>query len=191
MIVALLAAPREIPQRVGVPASHFQHPLVNFSDLNTLGREAFVDALGWVFEDSPWVAERVWPGRPFASLERLHETMAAVVLAAGADRQLALLQAHPDLGARLKMSAASSGEQAGAGLDQLSPDVFTRLQALTDEYRQKFGFPFLFAVKGSTPAQVLDALETRLPRDRTAEFEEGLRQVVRIAWFRLDSMITR
>jgi 2-oxo-4-hydroxy-4-carboxy-5-ureidoimidazoline decarboxylase len=164
---------------------------VNLSDLNTLGREAFVDALGWVFEDSPWVAERVWPGRPFASLERLHETMTAVVFAASADRQLALLRAHPDLGARLKMSAASNGEQAGAGLDQLAPDVFTRLQMLTAEYRQKFGFPFLFAVKGSTPAQILDALEVRLPRDRATEFEEALRQVARIAWFRLDSMITR
>jgi 2-oxo-4-hydroxy-4-carboxy-5-ureidoimidazoline decarboxylase len=164
---------------------------VNLSDLNTLGREAFVEALGWIFEDSPWVAELVWPGRPFASLEQLHETMAAVVFAASAGRQLTLLRAHPDLGARLKMSAASTGEQAGAGLDQLSPEVFTRLRTLTAEYRQKFGFPFLYAVKGSTPAEILDALEARLPRDRAAELEEALRQVARIAWFRLDGMITR
>ena len=164
---------------------------MNLSDLNTLGREAFVDALGWVFEDSPWVAERVWPGRPFVSVERLHDTMAAVVFAATADRQLALLRAHPDLGARLKMSAASSGEQAGAGLDQLSPDVFNRLQTLTAEYRQKFGFPFLFAVRGSTPAQILAALEARVSRERAVEFEAALRQVAQIAWFRLDSMITR
>jgi 2-oxo-4-hydroxy-4-carboxy-5-ureidoimidazoline decarboxylase len=164
---------------------------VNLSDLNTLGREAFVDALGWVFEDSPWVAERVWPGRPFVSVERLHETMSAVVFAATADRQLALLRAHPDLGARLKMSAASIAEQAGVGLDQLSPEMFNGLQALTAEYRQKFGFPFLFAVKGSTPAQILAALEARLPRERAVEFEEALRQVAQIAWFRLDSMITR
>jgi 2-oxo-4-hydroxy-4-carboxy-5-ureidoimidazoline decarboxylase len=164
---------------------------VTLADVNALELDAFVEAIGWVFEDSPWIAERVWPGRPFASIETLHEMMTAVMHAASADRQLALLRAHPDLGARLKMSAASTGEQSGAGLDQLPPDVFTRLSGLNTAYREKFGFPFLFAVKGSTPAQILEALELRLPRDRKTEVEEALRQVSRIARFRLDGIITR
>jgi 2-oxo-4-hydroxy-4-carboxy-5-ureidoimidazoline decarboxylase len=164
---------------------------VTLATLNALGREAFVEVIGWVFEDSPWIAERVWPGRPFASLETLHQTMSAVMFAASADRQLVLLRAHPDLGAKLKMSAASVGEQTGAGLDRLTPDVHKQLSALNVEYRQKFGFPFLFAVKGSTPAQILEALQSRLPRDRATEFEEALRQVARIAWFRLEGIITR
>jgi 2-oxo-4-hydroxy-4-carboxy-5-ureidoimidazoline decarboxylase len=164
---------------------------VTLSGLNALGRDAFVEAIGWVFEDSPWIAERVWPGRPFVSLDALHQTMAAVMYAASADRQLALLKAHPDLGATLKMSAASTGEQAGAGLDQLSPETYEQLTELNATYRKKFGFPFLFAVKGSTPAQILEALQSRLTRDRAAEFEEALRQVARIAWLRLESMVTK
>ena len=164
---------------------------MTLSGLNALGRDAFVEAIGWVFEDSPWIAERVWPGRPFASVEALHQTMAAVMYAATADRQLALLKAHPDLGATLKMSVASAGEQAGAGLDRLSPETYKQLTELNATYLQKFGFPFLFAVKGSTPEQILEALQSRLPRDRSTEFEEALRQVARIAWFRLQSMVTR
>jgi len=121
----------------------------------------------------------------------VHQTMAAVMYAASADRQLALLKAHPDLGATLKMSAASTGEQAGAGLDQLSAETYKQLTELNATYRKKFGFPFLFAVKGSTPAQILEALQLRLTRDRAAEFEEALRQVARIAWLRLESMVTK
>jgi len=164
---------------------------VTLANLNALGRDAFVDAVGWVFEDSPWIAERVWPGRPFASLETLHQTMTAVMLAASADRQLVLLRAHPDLGAKLKMSAASTGEQAGVGLDRLPPDVYKQLSESNAEYRQKFGFPFLFAVKDSTPAQILEALQSRLPRERAIEFEEALRQVAQIAWFRLEGIFAR
>lgn len=164
---------------------------MTLSDLNALGRDDFVETIGWVFEDSPWIAERVWPGRPFGSVDQLHEMMAAVMYAASADRQLVLLRAHPDLGARMKMSAASTGEQSGAGLDKLAPDVFARLSELNIAYRQKFGFPFLRAVKGSTPGQILAALEERLPRDRETEFEEALRQVARIARLRLDGIITR
>jgi len=85
---------------------------VTLANVNSLDRTAFVDAIGWVFEDSPWIAERAWPGRPFESVEVLHETMAAVMYAASPERQLVLLRAHPDLGAKLKMSAASTGEQA-------------------------------------------------------------------------------
>src|ERR1043166_9066681 len=89
---------------------------MNIDEINMLSRTAFVDALGWVFEHSPWVAERAWKHRPFPSLAALHATMTREVEAASREEQLALLRAHPDLGARRKMSAASSNEQAGAGL---------------------------------------------------------------------------
>jgi 2-oxo-4-hydroxy-4-carboxy-5-ureidoimidazoline decarboxylase len=87
------------------------------------------------------------------------------------------------------MSEASSGEQAGAGLDHLTPEEFQRLQRLNDAYRQKFAHPFLFAVKGSTKHQILDALEERLPRTPDEEFAEALRQVCRIADFRLQAIL--
>lgn len=163
---------------------------MTIAELNALDRGQFVEALGWIFEDSPWVAERAWGTRPFADVDALHQQMLLAVSRAARDEQLALLRAHPDLGARARMSDASVGEQASAGLDRLSSRDFERLHLLNSAYREKFAFPFLYAVKGSTPQQILDTLEQRLPRAADEEFAEALRQVGRIARFRLDQLIT-
>jgi 2-oxo-4-hydroxy-4-carboxy-5-ureidoimidazoline decarboxylase len=157
--------------------------------LNACSRERFVDAIGWVFEHSPWVAEQAWEHRPFLSIERLHATMTAAVAGADRDRQLALLRAHPDLGTRARMSEASTGEQRGAGLDSLTREELDRLRRANQAYRGKFGFPFLYAVKGSTKHDVILALERRLAAAPDDEFEEALRQVSRIAEFRLRDVL--
>lgn len=162
---------------------------MTLDELNASDRDRFVAALGSIFEASPWAAERAWPHRPFASLDALHRAMTAEVSASSRDEQLALLCAHPDLGARARMTMASAREQAGAGLDRLTPSEFDRLQELNTSYREKFGFPFLFAVKGSTKHDVLAALAARLPATVDEEFAEALRQVSRIAWFRLQDMV--
>jgi 2-oxo-4-hydroxy-4-carboxy-5-ureidoimidazoline decarboxylase len=162
---------------------------VTIDELNTCEQAVFVGVLGGIFEHSPWVAERAWTRRPFANRDQLHAAMAAVVAEARPDEQLALLRAHPDLGARARMSDASANEQAGAGLDRLSQAEFARLQQLNTAYREKFGHPFLFAVKGSTKHQILEALERRLPQDPGEEFAEALRQVCRIAGFRLQALL--
>ena len=159
---------------------------MTLAELNASDRTAFVRELGWVFEGSPWVAERAWDRRPFASVRDLHAAMTAVVERASEAEQLALLQAHPDLGTRARISDASTGEQRGAGLDHLTADECARLQRLNDQYRRAFGFPFLFAVKGSTKDDVLGALDARVSRPRAEEFAEALRQVYKIAWFRLE-----
>src|SRR5688572_21389636 len=117
---------------------------MTLAELNDAARQQFVAALGWIFEDSPWVAERAWAQRPFASVEALHGAMVAEVVAADPAEQMALLRAHPDLGARARMSDASQGEQAGAGLDSLTAEEFDQLQRLNTAYRARFGFPFLF-----------------------------------------------
>ena len=163
------------------------------AELSALDRAAFVDAIGWVFEHSPWVAERAWPRRPFGSLDALHAAMVAALEAGTAEEQLALLRAHPDLGSRASMTGASSAEQAGAGLDSLSPGEFARLHELNAAYRATFGFPFLYAVKGSTKHDILKALEARASGaagGREEEFREALRQVARIARFRLEDTLT-
>ena len=89
------------------------------------------------------------------------------------------------------MSAASALEQSGAGLTELSAADGARLQQLNSAYREKFGFPFLLAVKGSTPADILAALERRLENTVDGELDEALRQVHRIGWFRLQDLIER
>jgi len=158
---------------------------MTIGDLNALDREGFVAALGWIFEDSPWVAERTWTARPFANLDALHAAMVGQLIRATREEKLALLCAHPDLGTRARISPASTDEQAGAGLDQLTPQEFEFLQEMNSAYRKKFGFPFLYAVKGSTKHDILRALQLRLGASPEEEFEEALRQVQRIARFRL------
>ncbi len=161
---------------------------MTLDELNACGQPRFVETLGWIFEASPWVAERAWSDRPFASVHDLHRAMTAAMDAAPAGDQLALLRAHPDLGTRARMSDASTGEQQGAGLDRLTPEEFERLRRLNAAYREKFGFPFLFAVKGSTKQDVLAALERRLDEAPDRELSEALRQVSRIAMFRLQEI---
>jgi 2-oxo-4-hydroxy-4-carboxy-5-ureidoimidazoline decarboxylase len=164
---------------------------VTLEELNACGQQRFVAALGTIFEDSPWAAARAWNHRPFASLEALHQALMTEVSASSRDEQLGVLRAHPDLGARAPMTTVSAGEQASAGLDRLSPSEFDRLRELNPAYREKFGFPFLLAVKGSTKHDVLAALAARLPATLDEEFAEALRQVSRIAWFRLQDVVTR
>jgi OHCU decarboxylase len=162
---------------------------MTLDQLNALDQAAFVSAVGWMFEHSPWVAERSWASRPFRTPTALHETMQGIVERATRDEQLALLCAHPDLGARIAMSRASTREQSGAGLSQLDGGARTRLRALNERYRARFGFPFLYAVKGAAPAAILASLESRIGQGEEQEFREALAQVFRIARFRLDDLL--
>jgi len=154
-------------------------------ELNSLDRAEFVAEIGWVFENSPWVAERAWKNRPFSCLESLLSTMIGEVDSASEQEQLNLLRAHPDLGARVRVGTASAVEQAGAGLDSLSEEEFRRILTLNSAYKEKFGFPFLFAVKGSTKGDIFRNLEQRIDKPQEAEYREALTQVYRIAEFRL------
>jgi len=162
---------------------------MKISDLNGLDQEGFVKAIGHVYEDSPWVARRAWEIRPFASVDNLCDRMNTAVLSAAREEQLALLRAHPDLGTRARIGESSTREQAGVGLDRLTPDEYGRLLRLNSEYKQKFGFPFLYAVKGSDKHRILNALEARLASTPEAEFSEALTQVFRIARFRLEEIV--
>ena len=162
---------------------------MTIADVNSLERAQFVSAIGWVFEHSPWVAERAWSMRPFADVQALHRAMVDQVERSLPEEQLALLRAHPDLGTRARVSEASSAEQAGAGLDRLTQAEFDRLRGLNEAYRDRFGFPFLFAVKGSTKHDILDALERRARSSREEEYLVALDQVYRIARFRLEDIL--
>lgn len=154
-------------------------------DLNRMDQPAFTQALGWIFEHSPWVAERAWGARPFATCEALHQAMVAQVQHAAAAEQLALLRAHPDLGTRAKVSLVSTQEQAGVGLDRLSPEEYDLFTGMNQAYAAKFGFPFIMAVRGQTRAALLAALRTRLEREQAHEMAQALQEVYKIAWFRL------
>jgi 2-oxo-4-hydroxy-4-carboxy-5-ureidoimidazoline decarboxylase len=157
--------------------------------LNSLDREAFVDRLGGIFEHSPWVAEGAWPKRPFRTGEDLWKAMVSVVEAAPESDQMALVRAHPDLGTRIAMSTASTGEQAGAGLDRLSPDEYHLFREANREYREKFGFPFILAVRGKNKEDIRSALQSRLGSTPREEFQIALTEIGRIARFRLEDIL--
>ena len=163
---------------------------VTMQELNAMNQEHFIAAVGWVFEHSPWVAERAWTHRPFATRAALHGAMATIVKHASLQEQIALIRKHPDLGSRARLSEASSGEQTGAGLDRLNSEEFERLHRLNSAYREKFGFPFIYAVKGSTKEDILAALECRLAGEPEAERITALEQIYRIAQFRLEDLIS-
>jgi len=148
------------------------------------GKSEFLDRFGHVYEASPWVAEGVWPDPP-VDRDALASAMAAVVDAAPRERKLALIRAHPELASRAKMADASVREQAGVGLDQCSPDEFAAFQHLNAAYNARFGFPFIYAVKGATRTDILEAFVQRLGNDPDTEFETAIAQIHRIAGFRL------
>lgn len=157
--------------------------------VNTMGREDFTAAYGALFEGSPWIAEQAWHHRPFASFKDLFRSMEEVVWAAGEEQQLALLRAHPDLGGSIPMTANSADEQRQAGLHQLSEAERLELLALNTQYRVKFGFPFIAAVKGMNKGQIIELMKARLPRQLEEEKKAALQEVCRIAGYRFEQTL--
>jgi len=158
-----------------------------------LDRAGFVARFGGVYEHSAWIAEAVWDaGALPEGVEALAEAMAARVEAAGSEAQLALLRTHPDLAGKLavrgELTAESTSEQAGAGLDRCSPAEFAEFQRLNGAYTARFGFPFILAVKGYDRAGILEAFRRRAGNDPAAEFRAALDQVPRIARLRLQAL---
>jgi 2-oxo-4-hydroxy-4-carboxy-5-ureidoimidazoline decarboxylase len=158
--------------------------------LNTLGVDAFTARLGGIFEHSLWVARAAYTARPFASVAALHATMASVVANSGLERQLALLCAHPELARPGPLTAASSMEQSGMGLDRLAADEAAAFDTLNSAYRTRFGFPFIIAVRGQRDrAAILAALSARIQNSPEREIATALGEVAKIARFRLDDLI--
>ena len=166
---------------------------MTLDSLNRADPDAFVAALGGIFEHSPWVAEQVVAHRPFASIEALHAAMCAAVAAAGHERQMALIRAHPQLAGKAAirgvLTESSTNEQRGAGLDQCSPEQFAEITRLNADYDARFGFPFILAVKGHTRDSIIANMRARIGHDRDAEIAEALKQIERIAGFRLEALV--
>jgi 2-oxo-4-hydroxy-4-carboxy-5-ureidoimidazoline decarboxylase len=164
-----------------------QNPTV--AKLNKADKKQFVDALAEVYEESPWVPERAYQDRPFNSIDDVAATLESVVREASYDQKLALLRAHPDLGEQTEMTDASEAEQASAGLDQLSPELYKTFQRLNRQYRERFGFPFIKAVRGHSPKEIREAMEQRVTHSQAEEFNTALAEVHAIARLRLNNTI--
>jgi len=162
---------------------------ISLNELNTMPSADFTSRLGAIFEHSPWVAERAAARRPFASVQQLHQAMADVVRNASVDERLRLIRAHPELAGKAavrgELTDESTREQKGAGLDQCSPEEFERMQDLNRRYNEKFGFPFVIAVKGHDRHSILQHFARRLENAHDVEAAECIEQIIRIGGFRL------
>ena len=153
--------------------------------LNAADRTAFVTLLTGIYEHSPWVAERAWHARPFADIPALATALDRAVADATRREQLDLIHRHPRLGARAPMAQRSEAEQSGAGLRLMPDEERARLLDLNEQYERRFGIPFILAVRGLTVRDIIANCHARLGNDAATEHEEALRQIRRIAGFRL------
>jgi 2-oxo-4-hydroxy-4-carboxy-5-ureidoimidazoline decarboxylase len=159
------------------------------SEINGMATEDFVTAFGDVAEHSTWVAQQAAAARPFASRDAMVAAFANALYGATHEMQLSLIRAHPDLATRTKLTTDSTREQAGAGLDTLTPAEFARFTELNDLHKKRFDFPFIFAVKGATKHQILAGFMERIDHPVEREFAITLEQICRIFRFRIEDRV--
>jgi allantoate deiminase/N-carbamoyl-L-amino-acid hydrolase len=167
--------------------------MIALERLNRASAEDFVAALASIFEHSPWVPQRVSCQRPFKSGLALHKALCLTVLQADAALQLALIRAHPQLAGvaaqQGQLTQASTREQRNAGLSNLTQQQLLRLESLNEHYADRFGFPFVLAVRGHTADSVIASLAERVSHDASEERAVALREICRIAYFRLVDLV--
>lgn len=167
---------------------------MTLAELNSLDEARFVALLGGVFERSPWVAQRAWQGRPFASVEELFQGMARAVEGATPDEQLALIRAHPELAGREatggRLTVDSSSEQGRLGFMDLDRSHFEQMNELNRTYRQRFGIPCIVALRlHASRASVMAEMQRRLGNTAQAERATALEQIGHIARGRLEKLV--
>lgn len=181
------------PTRAEIAAHWIEtHPHKRWNRPSAMARADFVATFGGVFEHSPWIAEGAFDlelGPAHDTARGVHNALCRIFRSADEDLRLGVLTAHPDLAGKLaaagRLTAESTSEQAGAGLDMLTDQERERFTKLNDDYVAKHGFPFIIAVRDHDKASIMAAFERRIGNDRTTEFAEACRQVERIAEFRL------
>lgn len=166
--------------------------MISLYQLNVAADEDFVSLLGGIYEHSDWVPRRLLQQRPFPDLEILRLAMRQVVENASDWEKLTLIRAHPDLAGKLaragKLTAESTAEQAGLGLDRLTDAEYESFESSNENYREKFGFPFIICARLTTKKGVLEAFEKRLGNSPEEEIHEALSQIHEIARLRLEDL---
>ncbi|ENN85362.1 Chitooligosaccharide deacetylase [Rhizobium freirei PRF 81] len=188
-----------IARRVDI-AEHWAktHPPERVAERPSQMPEAdFVERFGGIFEHSPWIAQRAFAGELSPANDTaigIHAALTFQFRAASEEERLGVLVAHPDLAGKLaqakRLTASSTQEQASAGLDALTDEERTHFTDLNIRYVEKFGFPFIIAVRDHSKSGILAAFETRMENDRDAEFATACRQVERIAFLRLAALLS-
>ena len=159
--------------------------------INKLSKSEFIKVFANIFENARWIAEELYNQKPFDNFEALSSKMLNIFEATTREKQLKILNAHPDLANKIKISLLtpdSLKEQTSAGLDQCTEEEFDEFKHLNEQYKKKFGFPFILAVKGKNKNEILDNFKKRISFDPTAEFDQAIKQVKQIASLRLKEL---
>jgi 2-oxo-4-hydroxy-4-carboxy-5-ureidoimidazoline decarboxylase len=166
---------------------------IKLADLNQYSTADFVSALANIFEHSPWVAERAATSRPFITVKSLFYAMKVAVAEATPEQQFELIKRHPDLANKTQraagLTAESTAEQNGLGLDRLSEAEYEAFERVNNAYKAKFGIPYIVCVKRQTKDSVLRDFERRLPNDIPTETQTSIGEITRIAALRIDQLI--
>ena len=158
--------------------------------INKLSKSEFIKVFANIFENTRWIAEELHNQKPFDNFEELSSKMLNIFETATKEKQLKILNAHPDLASKTKINLLtpdSLKEQTSVGLDQCTEEEFNEFGKLNDSYK-KFGFPFILAVKGKTKIEILNNFKKRISSDPETEFDEAIKQVKLIASLRLEEL---
>ena len=156
---------------------------------NKLSKPEFISIFGNVFEKTEWIAERCYDSKPYNNLDELVSKMMKIFENIEKERHLEILNSHPDLAVEKKLTEDSKNEQKNASLNQCTDEEFVEFKKLNEEYKKKFGFPFIVAVKGKNKEEILNSFRQRITNNINLEFEEAKKQVKKIASFRLGEII--
>ena len=156
---------------------------------NKLNKSEFLSTFGNVFEKTEWIAEKCYDSKPFKNVQELVNKMMEVFENSIKENHLKILNSHPDLAVKKKLTKESENEQANANLNQCTNEEFEEFNKLNEKYKKKFGFPFIIAVKGKNKNEILNIFRQRITNNINLEFEEAKKQVKKIATFRLSEII--
>jgi len=156
---------------------------------NKLSKTEFISIFGNIFEKTEWIAERCYESKPYNNFDELVSKMMKIFENIEKERHLEILNSHPDLAVEKKLTKDSKNEQKNASLNQCTDEEFVEFKKLNEEYKKKFGFPFIVAVKGKNKEEILNNFRQRITNNINLEFEEAKKQVKKIASFRLDEII--
>ena len=157
--------------------------------INKLSKSDFISIFGNVFEKTEWIAQKSHDSKPYKNFEELFLKMVEIFENSNKEIHIKILNAHPDLAIEKKLTNDSKNEQKNASLNQCTNEEFIEFKKLNEEYKKKFGFPFIIAVKGKNKEEILNSFRQRITNNINSEFEEAKKQVKKIANFRLSEII--
>lgn len=167
---------------------------LTMQQVNRMGFQEFTATFSSIIEDTPLAAATIWSYRPYDSLSALHKAFADFIqvdLFPAARK--GIIRCYPDLAGKIaqsnQLSMESTSEHKAAGLLELSDSEKEELTVLNERYKEKFGFPFVICARENKKAAIFAGLKARLLNVLAEEEEEALKEISKIAWYRLNEKV--